>query len=822
MSTSNQNQNQNPELPEPQEMLAESQTPEAPHDENSGAFGFFRKYQKLILYTAVMFALATFSITGSMQQWFEGAFSGRTKVNAFVMVDGKQVALQPEDYQFAQILAQNWRAVTNVLPNLGDTSNSSDLLRRFAALRRISIAEGLDVSMAEVDKALDSLVAMVNTRQQGAKATAANLARMQGMDSLAQYRDLMREAMRIGNYVRMNSLGVDGTDATLMASITDGQEKVALRVAQFDMKALEEELKKKGDVKEEDFRKWLDGKSESERTMWSVYDTNLISMQLGIGRIETFDPAQWTEELKDFKFGDEQLELLYEGEKETRFKLEKPVDGQKWQLMEDQKVKDELTKVAKLDEVLIGIRTKMVTQLQEILKPLLEINAKDAQELALVQQTRGETKLLAEAKPDDAELKLKLQQMDEAIVAKVNADKASRDAAENARKLFDFRGKFAELTKDKAGFEVQELKGPKNADDLKDLTAAPIAMGAWQLPQLATNIQVVGEIGASPARTLRGAFLYQVVELVVRPMKPWDKVKTVVEEKYFIELAKKAGDEKKKMFDDQLLELAKAKIADKVKEIEAKQTDEVTTRFNKWEAETQSNLADADKNLLRFGDAALAAKQAWQATRDRIDTELKGKGAKRTLIEFEVGKGVEAEVKLAAKGKYAEVMVDAANAAGFTVSSVGPIWREASSKVPGFSRQADKLTVYLWSSDGRNLKLGEVTNVLEDAGSRRWLMAACEKVEPLTDNDVPRKEFGMQRHNYRYQGITYAEHQVRTAIAQSFSMDALKERYTFKEDALDDDTTDGKPTDGKPADGKPADGKPTDGKPADGKPADGK
>lgn len=49
---------------------------------------------------------------------------------------------------------------------------------------------------------------------------------MQGMDSLAQYRDLMREAMRIGNYVRMNSLGVDGTDATLMASITDGQERL--------------------------------------------------------------------------------------------------------------------------------------------------------------------------------------------------------------------------------------------------------------------------------------------------------------------------------------------------------------------------------------------------------------------------------------------------------------------------------------------------------------------------------------------------------------------------------------------------------------------
>jgi hypothetical protein len=792
MSTSNINPA--PETP---------QTPEAPHDEYTGAFGFFRKYQKLILYTAVMFALATFSITGAMQQWFTDVFSGSSKVSAAVKVQGAEASLTPEDYRWASQLAQNWRAVTNVLPPLGETSNSSDLLRRYAALRRASIAEGLDVSMAEVDKAIESYTAMVNTRMQnGGKVTPAQLARMQGMDSLAQYREIVREAMRIGNYVRLNSIGVDGTDAALMASILDGQEKITLRTAQFDMKALEEELKKKGDVKEEDFKKWLEGKPENDKTQMGVYDTNLVSLVLGIGRMEGFDPAQWADELKEFKFGDEQLKQLYEEEKENRFKLEKPVDGQKWKAMDDQAVKDELTKLAKLEEVLNVLRTKVAAQLEETLKPLQETLTKDSAEKAQAEALRGEARLAADAKPDDAALKQQVTEADNILAAKTNAEKASREALEAARKNFDFGAKFAEWTKGKTGFDVQELKGPKNADDLKDLAAAPYLLGEWKLPQLATNIATVGEIGAKPARTAKGAFLFRTTEVVVRPMKAWDKVKTVVEEKYFIEVAKKTADEKKKIFDEKLLELGKGKIADKIKEIEAKRQGEIDKRYAAWEKETTDKLAEADKNLAKLGGASLAAKQAWQSTRDRIDAELKGKDAKKKSFEGIVALELENEIKAEAKKKYGEVLEDAAKAAGFAVTSLGPIWREASSKVPGFARQSDKAVVYLWSGVGRNLKVTEATDIVEDMGNRRYLMASCEKVEPLQANDVPRKEFALQQRNYQYQGLSFAEHQVRKAIEQSYTMDGIKARYHFKEDGRDDAPTDGKPADSKPADGK--------------------
>ena len=40
--------------------------------------------------------------------------------------------------------------------------------------------------------------------------------------------------------------------------------RLTLQVAQFDRQALEAELKKKGEVKEEDFKKWLEGKTDAE------------------------------------------------------------------------------------------------------------------------------------------------------------------------------------------------------------------------------------------------------------------------------------------------------------------------------------------------------------------------------------------------------------------------------------------------------------------------------------------------------------------------------------------------------------------------------
>ena len=54
---------------------ANEPAPEETFDELTGVYGFFRKYQKLLLYTAGLFTLLTFSITGSLQSLVGGVFN---------------------------------------------------------------------------------------------------------------------------------------------------------------------------------------------------------------------------------------------------------------------------------------------------------------------------------------------------------------------------------------------------------------------------------------------------------------------------------------------------------------------------------------------------------------------------------------------------------------------------------------------------------------------------------------------------------------------------------------------------------------------------
>src|SRR5262249_59641934 len=113
-------------------------------------------------------------------------------------------------------------------------------------------------------------------------------------------------------------------------AIMAGEEKITLKVAQFDMGGLADDLKKKGGVTDEDCKKWLDGKTEPEKTAWQIYDSNHVSLLLGLCRLEPFNPEQWKDELKDFKFSDDQVKQLYEQEKEARYKQEPPKGGKKW------------------------------------------------------------------------------------------------------------------------------------------------------------------------------------------------------------------------------------------------------------------------------------------------------------------------------------------------------------------------------------------------------------------------------------------------------------------------------------------------------------
>lgn len=741
--------------------------PDDRHDEFTGAFGFFRKYQKLILYTAGIFALVTFSITGAVTQWLQGVTTGPTGPMPTISVGGKQVELQLEDNEIAGQLARRIPTLPpGVLPEFIVGKDSNDLATRLAILRRAAIECGIDVSLDEVDDAIDWLVRASNARNQ-ASDTKTQLALQRGMSSLGQYRSLVKEAMRIGNFVLLMSMGVDVSDAASMQQLLEGEdrEKIACRVATFDMKALEQELAAKGDITEDGIRSWMEEKSDAEKSRLEVFDTNRVSLLLGVLRHEAFDATQWTEELSGFEFGEQQKGVLYKQEID-RFKDDKG----KPKPMDDAEVTAQLEKLAKADEVLNKLLAKLREEQQAVLTPLQQEQARNMQDKIQAEKTRNEAKAQSEAAPDDEELKGKLRAAEETFVAMENAAKNAENAVNDARKAFDFRGRFAELTKDKAGAEVVEVPGPTNAKGLKDLAAQ--GLGEWKTPERATSLRTAGELGAMPERAQNGSFLLQATEVVVRPMKAWDEIKDNLKDMYFREQAKKAADEKKQVLADELLRLGKEKAAEKVAELEQKQAAEVDKRYAEWEQKTTADLAEAEQQLTRL-QAGTQAHRAWDMKRAGLQAQIDGKDKQRELFTTIVKNETDAELRKVAKERYGEVLDAAAEKAGFAVATVGPLRRDVRSR-PFFNKRYDRTVVFLWGGIVNALEQGESTDIVEDTVERRYQIAVCDKVEPLTLADLSRKEFAQKK-------LSFALIEVSKALNQSYSMDALKARYDYRE-----------------------------------------
>lgn len=738
---------------------------------DSGVYAWFRRHQKKLLYTAGLFTLLTFSITGPMMSAVE-SLSGRGQAMPTLQVGKDRVSMQAEDFQYAELLARNPIAFGLVLPQLGTgDGGQTELSDSLAILRRVAVAVGLEVSMDEVDRAIDAM------RAQGNVQSASQFARQRGMASLAQYRELMREAMRIGNLVRLQTLAVDSSDARVLAKVIEDKEKITVRVASFDEKALEEQLKAAGGVSDEDLRTWLDGKTPAEKAMMQVFDTNRVALRIGAAMLEAFDPAQWQDEaLKDFAAGEEMLKRVYEQEKATRFKTE--TDGE-WKPFEDEAVKAELTKLLQAEQVMNHLLGKLRERLNESMQAVNEELKKNQGEFGTAQNAVNVAKQKLAQNPEDAAAKEELRLAEEVLPAKEAARKAAEEAAKSARAAFDFKAAFDELTKDaagqpKAGFVQREFTEKRNGEQLKDVESADLGLGEWPLAVQATYLRDVGAIANMPGRTSKAVVIYQVADVEVQPLKPWDQLKPLLEGAYFTEKAKADAEAKKKTLEEALLRLAKAKMPEKITEIEGRRTGEVDKRITEWKAKLDADIADAEETLAKT-KPGMQSHKAWQTKLAALQAELADQESKRKLVDDEVGKELEAEINTQAKKFYGEVMAEAAAEAGFTVAEFGPYSRELAQR-PRFDKAFDPAVVYVWQNHS-DLEVGAATDVEQDRTNRRWVVAACLAEAPLTAADVTRREFEMLRTQF---GFSFADQQAFEAYQQAFTKKALEARYDYK------------------------------------------
>lgn len=743
--------------------------PTAPHDlhdDHSGVYGWFRRNQKRLLYTVGLFVLITFSVSGPMIAMF-GELTRKVQPMPHMTIGGQRVEMTELDFQIGQKVANHQGGLASVLPRIDvGEGGQTQLGDAYGYLRCAARYEGIEVSMAEVDRAIETMLASSS----GIKS-ATQLAGQKGFASLADFRATCAEAMRIGTLIRLQTLALDDSDASVLRDVMVDREKITFLAAVFDEKARDEELKKAGGLTDDDLHKWLDGKTEAEKQRLQVYDSNRVALKIGGFLLAEFDRTEWLDgALKDFTIGDEQRQKLYNMERE-RFKDEKG----DYKPVTDEAVKAELDKLLETEKVLNTLKLTLTEKANTAEKAANEEITASGTALKTKQDQIVALKKQLEEKPDDAQAKEDLRLAEEALPALENAKKAAQDAANELHVAFDFPAEFAALVAGKKGVVQRAFTELRNEEELKDLEANGLGLGQWSMARNATYHQRKGDLCFGPNRSDKAAFLYQVADLQVRPLKVWDKLKPLLESAYCTEKAKQEAEEKKTKLEEALLRLAKAKMPEKVQEIEGKRQSRIDEALAAWEKKTQDKIAEA-KDEVQHTRAGTEARAAWERSLATQEALLAKKDARKDEIAKEIDKAIADEIGVEAKKFHGEVLREAAAEAGFTVTELPARPRDIANE-PRFDKRFDPTVVYLFKSH-KDMKEGESTGVVQDTTERRWICAVCTKVAPLEASDVTRREFELHRKGYGYG--SFALTQAASAYQQAFTIEALEKRYKIE------------------------------------------
>jgi len=766
--------------------------PESDFDELTGVYGFFRRHQMKLLYTAGLFTLLTFSIGGSIQGMVGGIFT-EERERSTISVNGERVKLTDEDYNYGSRLARNLRAVPygvmlQVLPGEGGSSELGEVL---AIMRRAAIAEGIEPSLKEVDRAIEA------TREESKVESAAKLAVTAGFGSLAEYRQVVMEAMRIGMFTRLQLLALDTSDAEAMRQALLHQEKVSFKVATFDEQARQDEMKEKSELTDDDLKSWLEDQSERQKIQMGAFDLPTVKLRFaallwGEGQ---FNPEEWTDGvLKDYPITDAQLKNYYDVDKDF-FKIE---DKDEYRPFDDEAVKAELTRMVQAERVMLDLNTKLKAVQTAVVQPFSDAVASTQNDFNTAQQSTRDAKK-AEAMKDlelvdkeaelakdleNAELKAAVEALKaekttlkSAAVAAEAAETAAKTALEAAQKAesdtrtgFDFVAEFNKLVEGKSGFVHKELDKQVTAEALQDLDALGLELGHWERSMAATSLRSAGFIGNAPGRTYKASVIYQALEMEAQPLKAWEELKPLCEDAYYTEKAVAEGREKVTAMTDALLRLAKEKIPEFVAERAKERQGRVDKAVEEWEAEVTADIAKSQE-MLKTDGLGTKATQAWQRKLDSKQRELGAKDTRVTGITSLIDREIENEIKEEATKSFAEVLDAAAAETGYTVTEFGPLPRFLTQR-PRFDQDYDATVVYTFLQHGE-MEAGDAVGPVTDIAERRSHVITCKSVVPLTAEDLTRREFESIRK-------PFGTRQNQNGQRLAFTKEALEARYQLE------------------------------------------
>ena len=775
-----------PETPQSQDSA-----PEESFDELTGVYGWFRRHQLKLLYTAGLFTLVTFSITGPLQSFFSGLVDKDVERGS-ISVNGERQSLTSEDYSYGSLIARSMFRLPpgTILPIRTGDSGDSSMGQALAILRRAAILEGFEASMVEVDKAIAA------HRERQSLESVAKLAQMSGFSSAQEYRNVVAEAMRIGMQQRLLAMAVDTSDAEVMRQVLRNRDKAAYRVAVWDAEKRQEEMLAASELTDDDLKKWLDEQNEGQKRRMGVFALPRVKLRIAAAQFGEgqFDPEQWKEGvLKDVDVQDDQLLAFYQLDPEAWTDDEGNVLP-----FEDDSVKERLLVRVQAEQVMNDLNTKLRTRLDEVAAPFVEKiavaqtdldNAKQAQ-LQAAKEKSVKAKALADAEavlakdPDDADLKaaaeaLKLES--EAAVAAEYSENLrfkqmeagledAKSASSKARRDFDFVGEFAKLTEGKTGFLVQETAELMDSEQLADLDTIglDVGLGKWPNASVATAIREAGVMGFGAVGTSKASIIFQAVAVDPLPQKPWEELKPLLQEAYFAKKATDEAIEKNNAIKDAMLRLAKEQMKEFVNETESSRQARIDEQVADWEAEVSAEVAKAQK-MLQTPNLGPKRVNVWKRHLETKQGELAGKDARAKSIESIVDREIDNEIRAESLKHYGAVLDAAAGELGFEVVDVGPLPQDISNR-PRFAEDFDKTTQFVFQTHNE-MEAGDAIGPIYQQRVSRVLV--CSKVEPLGPADVTRREFESTR---KYIGLT----KLNNMLESAFTENELHARYGFE------------------------------------------
>jgi hypothetical protein len=284
-------------------------------EHGSNTFGFFHRYQKVIIYTAGIFTLLTFSITAAITDFFDQI--GRDTRYAAMTIPGLgEVVVTEEDHAVAQGIrrVRSSAFTLGYLSPLGVGDSDHQYTEQLAALRAIAVKAGIDASADDVNainnSAISSFPSVTSVGQLAARA---------GTNDVTLYNTWMREALRVSTFLRLAVLGVDQTSQAALEAVLDKNEMVSFKVAYIDAKGFKEGVEKS--ISDEALKKFLDDMEEAKADRYRK-PANRVAIKVAMLEGSTFQHEKYlgVELDKAAQIGDSQIQERYQLQRDARYK----------------------------------------------------------------------------------------------------------------------------------------------------------------------------------------------------------------------------------------------------------------------------------------------------------------------------------------------------------------------------------------------------------------------------------------------------------------------------------------------------------------------